>query len=179
LQVAPSTYYAAVSRLPSARQRDDQRLKVEIARVHRANFGVYGIEKVWRQLNREGIKIGRDRVGRLMDELELSGVVRGKKKRTTVPAEIGARPADLVERQFTAAAPNQLWVADLERHEALFQPCGDERTPLRGPSQRASKAEGSLSPDTWARVDSSPDNAEVTAAPSDRSGSASEMGRCT
>jgi len=113
LQVAPSTYYAAISRLPSARQLSDQRLKVEIARLHRTNFGVYGIEKVWRQLNREGIKIGRDRVARLMDEMELSGVVRGRKKRTTVPAELSARPADLVARQFTAAAPNQLWVADL------------------------------------------------------------------
>lgn len=65
LQVAPSTYYAAVSRQPSARHRSDQRLKAEIARVHRANFGVYGIEKVWRQLNREDIKLGRDRVARL------------------------------------------------------------------------------------------------------------------
>jgi putative transposase len=91
----------------------DERLKIEIARVHRDNFGVYGIEKVWRQLNREGIKIGRDRVARLMDDLELSGVVRGKKKRTTIPDEVSPRPADLVERNFTAAAPNALWVADL------------------------------------------------------------------
>ena len=60
LQVAPSTYYAARDRQPSARQRSDQRLKREIARVHRANLGVYGIEKVWRQLNREGITVGRD-----------------------------------------------------------------------------------------------------------------------
>jgi putative transposase len=113
LQVAPSTYYVAVSRQPSARQLSDERLKTEIGRVHRDNFGVYGIEKVWRQLNREGIKIGRDRVARLMDDLELSGVVRGKKKRTTVPADVSARPADLVERNFTAAAPNRLWVSDL------------------------------------------------------------------
>jgi putative transposase len=112
LQVAPSTYYAATSRHPSARNVSDERLKVEIARVHRANFGVYGIEKVWRQLNREGVKIGRDRVARLMDGLALSGVVRGKKKRTTVPAEAIQRPADLVERNFTAAAPNAVWVAD-------------------------------------------------------------------
>jgi putative transposase len=81
--------------------------------VHRDNFGVYGIEKVWRQLNREGHTIGRDRVARLMDALDLSGVVRGKKKRTTVPAEVSPRPADLVERNFTAEAPNRLWVADL------------------------------------------------------------------
>ena len=113
LQVAPSTYYAVGARRPSARQLDDERLKIEIARVHRDNFGVYGIEKVWHQLKREGRKVGRDRVARLMDDLELSGVVRGKKKRTTVPAEVSPRPADLVERNFTAAGPNRLWVSDL------------------------------------------------------------------
>jgi putative transposase len=113
LQVAPSTYYAAVSRQPSVRQVSDQQLKIEITRVHRDNFGVYGIEKVWRQLNREGHKVGRDRVARLMDDLELSGVVRGKRKRTTSPAEVSQRPADLVERNFTASAPNRLWVSDL------------------------------------------------------------------
>ena len=113
LQVAPSTYYAVGARRPSARQLDDERLKIEIARVHRDNFGVYGIEKVWHQLKREGRKVGRDRVARLMDDLELSGVVRGKKKRTTVPAEVSPRPEDLVERNFTAAGPNRLWVSDL------------------------------------------------------------------
>jgi putative transposase len=113
LQIAPSTYYAAVSRQPSARQLSDDRLKPEIARVHRDNFGVYGVEKVWRQLNREGHKVGRDRIARLMDDLDLSGVARGKKKRTTYPAEVSQRPADLVERNFTASAPNRLWVADL------------------------------------------------------------------
>lgn len=113
LQVAPSTYYAAACRQPSARQISDDRLKIEIARVHRDNFGVYGIEKVWRQLKREGHKVGRDQVARLMDDLQLSGVVRGKKKRTTIPAELSPRPADLVERNFTAEAPNRLWVADL------------------------------------------------------------------
>ena len=117
LQVAPSTYYAAyaaVSRPLSARRQDDQRLKLEISRVHHDNFGVYGIEKVWRQLNREGTRVGRDRVARLMDELDLEGVVRGKRKRiTTWPAELDTRPADLVKRTFTACAPNRLWVADL------------------------------------------------------------------
>src|SRR5213075_1361392 len=98
---------------PSARQLSDERLKPAIAHVHRDNFGVYGIEKVWRQLNREGHKVGRDRVARLMVDLDLSGVVRGKQKRTTWPAEVSQRPADLVERNFTAAAPNQLWVSDL------------------------------------------------------------------
>ena len=113
LQVAPSTYYAVVAHRPSARQLGDEQLKIEIARVHRDNFGVYGIEKVWRQLKREGHNVGRDRIARLMDDLELSGVVRGKKKRTTIPTEVSPRPADLVERNFTAEAPNRLWVADL------------------------------------------------------------------
>jgi putative transposase len=113
LQVAPSTYYAVVTHRPSARQVCDERLKIEIARVHRDNFGVYGIEKVWRQLKREGHTVGRDRVARLMDDLDLSGVVRGKKKRTTIPDEVSPRPADLVERNFAAESPNRLWVADL------------------------------------------------------------------
>jgi putative transposase len=113
LQVAPSTYYASISRPPSARYQRDEQLKVDIARVHRENFGVYGIEKVWHQLNREGIQVGRDRVHRLMQEMDLEGVVRGTRKRiTTVSIELDTRPPDLVERNFTAAAPNGLWVAD-------------------------------------------------------------------
>lgn len=113
LQVAPSTYYAAVNRPLSARRQHDEQLKIQIGRVHRDNFGVYGIEKVWRQLNREGTQVGRDRVARLMDELDLEGTVRGKRKRTTIPDELSPRPADLVERNFSAEAPNRLWVADL------------------------------------------------------------------
>jgi putative transposase len=113
LQVAPSTYYAAVNHPVSARRQRDEQLKVEIGRVHRDNFGVYGIEKVWRQLKREGTQVGRDRVARLMDELDLEGIVRGKRKRTTFPDELSPRPADLVERNFSATAPNRLWVADL------------------------------------------------------------------
>lgn len=113
LQVAPSTYYAATTRPPSKRAQSDAVLKPEVTRVHTANFGVYGARKLWRQLHREGFDVGRDRVARLMAELGLAGVVRGKVKRTTVPAEVSARPGDLVERRFTAPAPNRLWVADL------------------------------------------------------------------
>lgn len=113
LEIAPSTYYAAISRPPSARRRRDDELKPEIARVHRENLDVYGVEKVWKQLRREDIEVGRDRVGRLMAELELEGVVRGKTWRTTTPSEAGQRPPDLVERNFRATAPNRLWVADL------------------------------------------------------------------
>src|SRR5207249_5733648 len=88
-------------------------LKVEIARVHKSNFDVYGTEKVWKQLMREKVKVGRDRVGRLMAELELEGAVRGKTWRTTIPTPAASRPADLVDRDFSATAPNRLWVADL------------------------------------------------------------------
>jgi len=91
----------------------DAQLKVEIARVHKDNFQVYGARKVWQQLGREGIAVGRDRVARLMGELGICGVVRGSKRRTTTPAETAERPADLVERDFSAPAPNRLWVADL------------------------------------------------------------------
>jgi putative transposase len=113
LEVAPSTYYAAVSRPDSARQLRDAELKVEIERLHEDNYGVYGIEKVWRQLNREQIAVGRERVARLMRELGLEGVMRGKLKRTTVPGELADRPSDLVDRKFKTQAPNRIWVADL------------------------------------------------------------------
>jgi putative transposase len=113
LQVAPSTYYAARGRPPSTRALRDAELKVEIHRVWTDNLAVYGARKVWRQLGREGIRVGRDRVARLMGELGICGVVRGKPRRTTIPAETADRPADLVGRNFTAPAPNRLWVADL------------------------------------------------------------------
>jgi putative transposase len=113
LPIAPSTYYAATRRPASARAVRDAKLKAEIARVHAEHFGVYGARKVWRQLHREGSAVARCTVERLMGELGLEGVRRGKPRRTTV-ADAGApRPADLVERNFSATRPNQLWVADL------------------------------------------------------------------
>ena len=113
LQVAPSSYYAARSRPPSARELGDAELKLDIARVHRDQFGVYGARKLWRALRREGIAAGRDRVARLMGSLGLVGVTRTRRIRTTLPAPLAQRPADLVERVFSAPAPNVLWVADL------------------------------------------------------------------
>jgi putative transposase len=113
LPIAPSTYYARKQRPPSARAVRDARLKVEIGRVHQDNFGVYGARKVWRQLHREGIVVARCTVERLMGELHLEGVRRGKARRTTTPDRGAPRPADLVERNFSATRPNQLWVADL------------------------------------------------------------------
>jgi transposase InsO family protein len=75
---------------------------------------------VWRQLHREGIAVARCTVERLMGELGLEGVRRGKPRRTTTPDAAAPRPADLVDRDFSAQRPNQLWVADLERHEVLL-----------------------------------------------------------
>jgi putative transposase len=113
LQFAPSTYYGARRRPPSARQLRDEELRVEIARVHEANYRVYGARKVWRQLNRDGIAVGRCRVERLMRQLGLTGRGRGRRTRTTIRAEVGTAPADLVDRRFVASAPNQLWIADI------------------------------------------------------------------
>ena len=114
LQVAPATYYAAVTRLPSARQLRDDELQVEIRRVWTEHRGVYGADKVWAQLNREGTVVARCTVERLMRHLGLRGVVRGKRSvRTTLADELRLRPTDLVERQFRAPAPNRLWVSDL------------------------------------------------------------------
>ena len=88
-------------------------LKAQIARVHAANYGVYGARKVWLALNREGITVARCTVERLMAELGLTGAVRGKTKRTTIADPTAPRPADLVQRRFAPPAPNRLWVADL------------------------------------------------------------------
>ncbi len=113
LPIAPSTYYEARKRPPSRRATSDEELKVQIARVHRDNFGVYGARKVWRQLKREGIGVARCTVERLMRELGLQGARRGKTRRTTIPEEAALQPADLVDRDFSADRPNELWVADL------------------------------------------------------------------
>ena len=113
LAVAPSSYYAARSRPPSARAVDDAELLGEVRRVHAANYGVYGVRKVWHELSREGIEVGRDRVARLMRADRLRGVTRAKGVRTTVPAGDALTPPDLVERVFAVEAPDRLWVADL------------------------------------------------------------------
>ena len=113
LQFAPSTYWSAKRRRTSARSERDEKLKVEIARVHAENFGVYGAPKVWAQLNREGHRVARCTVERLMRDQGLRGAVRGRPRRTTVADDPTGRPRDLVERRFSAGAPNRLWVADL------------------------------------------------------------------
>jgi putative transposase len=111
-QIAPSTYYDAACRVPSARAVRDEQLKAAISRIHKDNYGVYGARKIWLQLNREGTAVARCTVERLMRELQLTGARRGKRVRTTVPGAAAARPADLVQRWFSPAAPDRLWVAD-------------------------------------------------------------------
>jgi putative transposase len=113
LQFAPRTYFAAKARPLSARAVRDGELRPAIERVHRENFGVYGVDKVWAQLNRERTRVARCTVARLMRDLGLRGVIRGKPKYTTVAGDESDRPRDLVDRSFVASAPNRLWVADL------------------------------------------------------------------
>jgi putative transposase len=118
LPIAPSTYYVNKTQYRdpdrrSARAQRDDELKLEIQRVWDDNFRVYGVRKVWRQLKREGFEVARCTVARLMRDLGLRGVVRGRKVRTTVPDELLDRPLDRVNRQFNVFRPNALWVADL------------------------------------------------------------------
>jgi transposase InsO family protein len=117
LPIAPSTYYERKAREQDPgreppRSERDRMLSVEIQRVYDENYGVYGVRKVWRQLNREGIRVARCTVERLMRELGLEGVVRGRKCRTTFSDDNTDRPADRVNRLFSATRPNALWVAD-------------------------------------------------------------------
>ena len=113
LQVAPSTYWSAKRRPPSARALRDAKLMPLLLALWQANYSVYGARKLWVAARRAGHDIGRDQVARLMGRLGIRGVQRTKKVRTTRPDPEAARPPDLVERDFTADAPNRLWVADL------------------------------------------------------------------
>jgi putative transposase len=113
--IAPSTYYASKVRPPSKRSVADAALLVEIRRVfedRRRGRRLYGARKVWRQLQRDGIEVGRCRVERLMRANGLVGARRDKRFKTTRPDPAATRPADLVQRQFRASRPNQLWVVD-------------------------------------------------------------------
>jgi len=113
LQVAPSTYYSAKKRPPSARAvRDAVMLPILLA-LWQANYSVYGARKLWKAARRAGHDIGRDQVGRLMRELGIRGIKRGRRVITTRRDDMAPRSPDLVKRNFTATAPNQLWVTDL------------------------------------------------------------------
>ena len=117
LPIAPSTYHAHAAGLAdpsrrSERTKRDASLRPEIERVWRVNFEVYGVRKIWHQLNREGIEIARCTVARLMKELGLAGAVRGKPVKTTISNPATPCPADRVNRQFHAQRPNTLWLSD-------------------------------------------------------------------
>lgn len=94
------------------RVRRDAALRGEIRRVWAENFQVYGVRKVWRQLGREGIGVARCTVARLMRQMGLKGIVRGKSVRTTISDKAAPCPLDRVNRDFKALAPNRLWVSD-------------------------------------------------------------------
>jgi putative transposase len=113
LQVAPSTYYAAKTRRPSARSVTDAATTAVIEKVHAENFGVYGARKIHAQLHRQGHQVARCTVQRLMRTAGLRGLSRAKGPRTTVPGSGPDLRPDLVERAFTATGPDQLWVADI------------------------------------------------------------------
>ncbi|MDP3894819.1 IS3 family transposase, partial [Nocardioides sp.] len=114
VKIAPSSYYAAKTRPPSARAIRDAELVEDIKTAHKANLGVYGARKIHAELNREGVKVARCTVERLMRDEGLRGIPREKTRKTTIGdgAET-ERPEDLVKRRFVATGPNQLWVADL------------------------------------------------------------------
>jgi putative transposase len=117
LPIAPSTYRAHAARAADPdkrpdRARRDAALRPEIQRVWDENFRVYGVRKVWRQLNREGIAVARCTVARLMAEMGLAGAVRGKAMKTTVRDPAAPCPEDRVNREFYAPAPNRLWLSD-------------------------------------------------------------------
>jgi transposase InsO family protein len=117
LPIAPSTYHAHAARqadplLVSKRAKRDAELRPEIRRVWQENFAVYGVRKVWRQLNREGVTVARCTVARLMTEMGMAGAVRGKPVKTTVSNAAAPCPKDRVNRQFHAPRPNALWLSD-------------------------------------------------------------------
>ncbi len=113
LQVASSTYYAAKARQPSARTRRDAVIAPQLQALWEKNYRVYGARKLWRAAQRAGLDVGRDQVARLMRASGIEGARRTKRVRTTRPDSAAARHPDLVGRDFTATAPNQLWVTDL------------------------------------------------------------------
>jgi putative transposase len=112
VQISVSGYYAFKKRAKSARQLRDEYLCGKIVRIFEENYSCYGLRKVWRSLQNEGERVARCTVERLMKRLGLRGAVRGKVKRTTIACDKAACADDLVKRDFTASAPNTLWVAD-------------------------------------------------------------------
>jgi putative transposase len=122
LQVAPSTYWSAKTRPPSPRAVSDADLGPKLEALWVANYSVYGRRKLWKAARRADLDVGRDQVARLMGLQGIEGATRAKKRFTTKSDPTHVRAPDLVNRNFTAARPDALWVADFERHEAFPNP---------------------------------------------------------
>ena len=117
LPIAPATYCDHLARRAdparlSDRAKRDEELRPHIQRVSDANWRVYGVRKVWRQLRREGVDVARCTVARLMKAMGIQGIIRGKPHKTTIPDKKLPCPLDKVNRQFRVPAPNMLWVSD-------------------------------------------------------------------
>ena len=133
LDVSASAYYERAGGQGSARQIEDQRLICRVREVHRANYECYGYRRLHAQLVREGECAGRDRIARLMRSEGIRGAKRrGKPWRTTTPDPAAEKRPDLVCRDFSACAPDRLWVGDFERHEAPWNR-GEVRDLFRRP----------------------------------------------
>jgi len=138
IAIAPATYYAAKSRTPSTRAVRDEQLKPVIAEVHEQNYGVYGARKMQAALRREkGIEIGRDQTARLMRELDIKGVRRGKPKPTTSPTRPRRVRTTWSSVSSNAKRPDQLWVVDLTYIRTELPP------PARRDPTRPTRREGS------------------------------------
>jgi transposase InsO family protein len=117
LPIAPSTFYDHMAKranpdLLSDRAKRDKTPRPEIDRVWEQNYKVYGVRKVWHQMRREGFDVARCTVARLMNDMGLEGIIRGKKARTTIPDKALPCPLDKVNRKFRVSAPDMLWVSD-------------------------------------------------------------------
>jgi putative transposase len=113
LDLSESAYYARKKRPKSARRARDEQLMPLIEEIHAESAGTYGARRITRALRRKGVDVARCTVERLMAELDIEGVIRGRRRRTTISEPSAPRPPDLVDRDFTASRPDQLWVADM------------------------------------------------------------------
>jgi len=122
LEIAPSTYWSAKTRPPSARAVSDALLAPLLVALFVANYSVYGRRKLTKAARRAGLDVGRDQVARLMRREGIRGASRARKRFTTRSDPAAVRAPDLVKRDFTASRPDRTWVTDFERHEALLNP---------------------------------------------------------
>jgi transposase InsO family protein len=136
LEIAPTTYWSAKTRPPCARAIRDAELGPKIEAIWERNYSVYGRRKLARAARKAGLDVGRDQVARLMRQHGIRGASRAKKRFTTHADPAAVRAPDLVNRNFTAMGPDQLWVADFERHEAL-----SNRVVMKGHRRRSVAAD--------------------------------------